>query len=202
MPTSQIAICNKALSHLGISTEIQDITEASKEARACARFYSDVIETSLRDYPWGFASVLASLGAPVTIATNKEWYYSYRMPPDCLTLIRLLSGSRIDTEDSRVPFKKAHDSQGTIILTDLTDAYAEYTSTVTDPSLFPADFADAAALLLAGMIAPRVTKGDDFKLGDRALKLYQWRIQSAQGNEAGEQAFDKEPDTGSIRARN
>jgi hypothetical protein len=42
MASSDVEICNLALSHLAIATEIATLTERSKEAQACNRFYAQV----------------------------------------------------------------------------------------------------------------------------------------------------------------
>lgn len=200
MASSQIAICNYALGHLGISTEIQDIAERTKEAAACRRFYDQVIEELLRDFPWSFATTFDTL-ALVATQPNADWLYSYRLPAACVRFRRILSGVRVDSWATRIPYRLARDSQGPVILTDLPDAQGEWTARITDESQFPADFAECAALYLAGLIAPRVTKGDDFKLGDRALKLYQFRRDAAWANQASELAADQDTSNSFLEAR-
>lgn len=189
MSTSQLAIWNLSLSHLGVSVEVADVTERSKEAQACRRFYDQVIGEVLRDFPWPFATTFASL-ALVATAPTAEWAYSYRQPVDCTRFIRVLPGLRVDTPSSRIPFRLGYDSTGSLVFCDLTSAQAEYTTNLVNESRFTPDFTQMAALLLAGYLGPRVTKGDDFKLGDRALKLYEWRKAMAWQNAAGEQARD------------
>lgn len=200
MASSQIAICNMALRHLGVGTEIQDIAERTKEARACVRFYDQVIEETLRDFPWPWATVIGTL-ALVAESPNADWSYSYRMPADCIRFTRILSGRRIDTAASRVAFRIMQDSQGPIVLCDVANAQAEWTTRVTNAGLFPGDFAQTAALYLAGMVAPSVTKGDDYKLGDRALKLYEYRKAEAWANAAQEQAADLTDNSSFMDAR-
>ena len=154
---SSTDICNKAISHLGIGKEIANLeTERTAEALACRRFFSDVIEEVLRDYAWPFATKFSDLELVEEDPTS-EWSYSYRYPSDCLEFRRILSGTRSDTPDTRIPYRVGQDSQGRLIYTDQDSAEGEYTVRVTEAGRFTADFVSAASLLLASYIAPRLT---------------------------------------------
>lgn len=201
MLSSDVALCNLALSHLGISTVIQSMTERSKEAQACTAFYQQTLEEVLRDFPWPFATVTGAL-ALVAANPTTEWAFSYRVPSDALNLRRILSPcGRVETLRSRVPFRLGSDAQGLLIFTDQEDAVGEWTSRESLLAVRPPDFVQAHALLLAGYLAPRVTKGDDAKLGDRALKLYAWRLDTAWENAARESVADLPPESEFISCR-
>lgn len=196
-------ICTLALSHLGVSIEINNLeTEKSKEAQACRRFYATTRDEVLRDFSWPFAKVIEAL-ALVEEDPNTEWGFSYRYPSGCLKVRRVLNGSgvRVDTEDTRVPFTEGRDTTGLLIFTDQEDAEVEYTMRETDTERYPADFVDTLSLLLASKIGPRVAGGDQFKLADRALKLYAWRKAVAEANAANEEQVDKDGPSGFERAR-
>lgn len=199
--TSKTVISNLALSHLGTGKEIGDLeTERSQEAAACRRFYDLALHTTLRACPWPFATKIAAL-ALVEEYPNSEWGFSYRYPNDCVNLRRLLSGKRTDTRDSRVPHKLVYDDSGGLILTDQEDAEAEYTIKVDAPVYYPADFTLALSLKLAALIAPRITAGDPFKLGDKCMGLYRQAILEAAKNAGNEEQPDLEPDSSFILAR-
>lgn len=198
---SQVGICNMSLSHLGISKEIAIFeTEKSEEAATVRRFYDVALSKILSDYPWPFATRIAAL-ALVAVEPNTEWLYSYRYPVDCLTLRRVISGVRNDTRQSRAPYKIASDASGRLIFTDEEDAQVEYTALITDTLQFQADFALAFSYLMAFLIAPRLTAGDQFKLGDKAFKLYQYTAGQATSNAGNEGQRDEEPDSEFVRAR-
>lgn len=212
--SADVDICNQALSHLGVSTEIQNLeTDKTAEARACRRFYDDARDQALRDFPWPFATTSGTL-ALVTVNPTSEWAYAYRLPAECLAFRRLVTGrlgaftsdaSCVDVPvpglTLRVPFRIARDAAGQLIYTDWPDAVGEWTTRVEDPTQYPPDFRLALSLLLATMIAPRVTGGDQFKLGARAYQLYQLEIGRAQANAANEEQPDPAPDSEFIRAR-
>lgn len=190
-----------ALSHLGISTVIASLTEKSKEAQACAAFYESTRDEVLRDFVWPFATKIQAL-VKVADAPTTEWQYAYRVPTDKIYFRRILNGAtRFETAASRVPFRITSDDTGELVWTDFLDPVAEYTFRVTDPSKFPADFVRALTLRIAGFIAPRVTGGDQFKLGVTAWTLYDKQIHKAWANAANEGQSDVEEDSEFIQVR-
>lgn len=195
-------ICNLALSHVGVSIEIGNVdTERSAEAKACRRYYQPTLEEALRDFPNPYLLTIQPL-ALVETDPNDEWAYSYRYPSDCSKAIRILSGFRNDDKDSRVPYRIISDDQGALILTDKEDAELEYAKKSEEPDKWAADFVMAFSMLLAFYIAPRVTAGDPFKLGERAYRGYGVAIVKSQANALGEQRDENPPESETITVRN
>src|SRR5690348_5220067 len=129
---ADVDVCNQALSHLGVATEIQDLeNENSANARVCSRFYDDARDQALRDFPWPFATMSGAL-ALVTVNPTIEWAYAYRMPADALAFRRFVTGRLgiLPTPNSfcdaqfpsplalNVPFRIARDDGGQLIYTD------------------------------------------------------------------------------------
>ena len=201
--STETQIANIALSHLGIGKEIANLdTERSSEASTLRRFYDECRDATLRDFPWPFATRFENLALVANPPTETdEWDFSYRYPTDCLMLRRIQTDVRIDTNQSRIVYKIGRDSQGLLIYTDQEDAKIEYTFRETDPSRYPADFVMAFSLRLAHYSAPRLTGGDPFKLGLRALQLYVQEISMAQASAGNETVPDQLPDAEAIRAR-
>lgn len=200
---TETQVANLALSHLGIGKEIAALgTEKSQEAATLRRFYDEARDATLRDFPWPFATRFESLALVADPPTEtEEWDFSYRYPTDCLMLRRIQTDVRIDTNQSRIVFKVGRDTQGLLIYTDEEDAKVEYTFRETDPGRYPADFLLAFSLRLAHYSAPRLTGGDPFRLGQRALQLYVQEISMAQASAANESVPDQLPDAEAIRAR-
>lgn len=198
---SSTDICNIALSHLGISKEIANMNEQSKEAEACRRFYEVTRESVLKDHSWPFASKYATL-ALIEQNPNDEWAYSYRYPTDALFIRRILSGFRNDSEATKVAYAISQDDSGMIILTDQDSAQIHYTVNVQSESYFTSDFALAFSYRLAHYLAPRLTAGDPFKLGPQALQKYMLELGRATSNAFNEDASVEFQDTESIQARN
>ena len=201
MATTDVSISNLAISHLGVTKQIANLeTEKSEESRACRRFFTTARDKCLRDFSWPFASKIAAL-ALIEEDPNDEWAYSYRYPSDCLEFKRILSGTRQDTRQSRVPYKISQDDAGLLIFSDQEDAEAEYTMRTDQPELYPPDFTVALSFLLAHYIAPSLTNGDPFKMGERALKMYLYEISRAQANAGNEEQPEEEPNAQMIRDR-
>lgn len=198
---SETEIANLALGHLGISKTIATMTENSQEARACNRFYPFAREEVLRDFMWPFATKYFTLGL-VEEDPTEEWAYSYRYPSDCLFFRRILSGNRDDNQDTKVPYIVASDDTGRLIYTDQDEAECEYTANITDAGKFTADFVFALSTKLAVFIAPQLTAGDPFKLGDKALNLHTFEISKAHASSVNEESrSNREPESEFIRGR-
>jgi hypothetical protein len=200
---TETEIANLALSHLGIGKEIANLeTEKSQEATACRRFYPTCRDAVLRDFPWPFATKFAILALVADPPTETlEWAFSYRYPTDCLTIRRIQTGVRQDNQDTRIRFKLGRDDQGQLVYCDESLAKVEYTFREEDPQRYPADFQLAMSFRLAAYVAPRLTGGDPFKLGERAAKFYQYEIGGAQASAGNELVPDSLPDAEIIRTR-
>lgn len=207
MATSNTAICNRALRHIGVSKTIAALTDRSAEARGCLDFYDDVVDEVLRDFDWPFARRFVSL-AQVSADPTSEWKYSYRMPSDTIAVRRILNGSgvRAETAATKIPFLYLSDAQGGLLYTDLAastavPAVVRYTARVTDVSQFPPDFGRSVELLLAAYLAPSLTEGDELKLRERAFALYAQRLGMAKVNAANEDRSDMPPDSEFVTER-
>lgn len=198
---SKTEICNLSLSHIGVGKEIADLdTEDSQEANACRRFYDIARDTVFRDYPWPFTTKMAMLGL-VEENPTVEWRYSYSYPPDCLRARRILSGVRNDNRQSRVPYRIVKGDSGLLIYTDERDACLEYSAREEDVLRYPPDFINALSLRLAAYIAPRLTRGDQTGLGQRALELYLFEMARARASAHIEEQAEELPDSEFIRFR-
>lgn len=202
MAASTTEIANLALSHLGVGKEIAALdTERSEEARACRAFYETARDEMLRGWPWPFARKFAE---PTLVDEDPtdEWAYSYRMPSDCLFVRRILSGDRNDSRQTRIAYSIGYDPDGlALIYTDQDDPTIEYTVKVTDVTKFAPDFVMALSYRLAAYVAPRLTKGDPFKMADRTLKLYDMSARFAAASAFNEEQVDEEVDSEFERMR-
>jgi hypothetical protein len=198
---SDTELCNLSLSHLGIGKEIQDLeNEQSQEASACRRFFTSARDATLRDFAWPFATRIVALGL-VKENPNSEWGYSYRYPSDCVRIRRILSGVRNDRLITKIPYRILSDATARLVYTDKEDAEIEYTVRVTDPMLFSSDFELGFSYRLAFYLAPRLTKGDPFKLGEQALKFYDAEISRAKAAAYNEEFPDIVPETDLLKDR-
>lgn len=199
--SSRTDISNMALSHVGSSKDIADVdTENSAEAVACRRFLDLAIEEIFRDFSFPFSSYYSAL-ALIETTPNTNWQYSYRYPSDCITFLKILSGVRNDSRQTRIPYEIASDASGKVIYTDEVDALCKYTKRFDDVSTFSTDIVLALSFLLAFYIAPRVTSGDQFKLGSRAYQAYVVQIRQAEANSLNELQDEEVVESEFIRSR-
>lgn len=194
-------IANLALGHCGVGKTIGNLeTEQSQEARTVRRFYEVALRSVLRRAPWPFATVITALSL-VEEEPNTEWGYSYQYPSDCVMFRRVLSGLRNDTRQSQAPYRLIKSTTGKLVLTDEEDAEAEYTAYVEDDSVYPPDFELAFSYYLAMLVAPELSSGDQFKLGERAAKLFEYHLGEAVAQAFNEEQAEQLPEAEHIRAR-
>lgn len=178
-------ICNKALSHLGVSTVISNLdTDDGPEADALNIFYVTARRKALRAFPWGFA-LRYSEPAEVEEDPTEEWAYSHRIPANNLRVLRILSGFRTDSRGTRIPHKIGGDATGGLIYSDEEDPEIEYIADVTDPSLYTPEFILAFSFVLASLISPRLSN-IDAKLAVRAENMAKMEMIAAMATSANQ----------------
>jgi hypothetical protein len=171
---ADVDICNMALSHLGISQQIQSISppDQSPQAAACAFWYPKMRNWLLRSAPWNFAYLSQALASDATVFPG--WAYAYQYPNDCLQAVAVTTSAGLRFGNSywnnwwsqgpfngaipKIPFKVVQ-SQAVAgqqaILCDLppsSPVYLFYIQCVTNTALFDSMFSDALALYLASRV--------------------------------------------------
>ena len=198
---SKTTVSNMALSHIGVGHEISDLdTERSEEANAIKTFYLTAVEFMQSDFVWPFLTRTANLGLVEEDPTT-EWDYSYRYPADCIKIHRIYSPLRNDYRQSRIPYLIYSDDTGKLVYTDCEDAVIDYAKPVLAEDKWPADFVLAFSYLLGSYIAPRLTKGDPFKMREIVLALYSQYRQLAEQRAVNEEQAEEVPASEFVRAR-
>ena len=195
--SSEVEICNLALSHIGTKSTIASLTENSNEARQCNLLYVPARDHTLRAHPWKFAQkrvALADLGSP-----PQGWLYRYQYPSDCIAAREILPDNK-DTDDP-VPFEVAvsDDLKSKVILCDKAGAYLRYTARVTDPTLFDPMFVTALSWWLAFLLAKPLTGSET----ERKAAYEGWAraMTAAWAADSSEREKGMERDAEHIRAR-
>lgn len=188
--TSEIDICNMALSHIGAQSSISDFLEASVEAQQCSLLYAPARDAVLREHAWNFASrraALADLGAP-----PPGWRYRYSLPADCLVARKILSENR---STQKIEFEVSNFT----VLTDQAQAVLAYTARVTDASKFDPMFVVALSWRLAVDLVPPITGSKTIQ--QTALSIYKNEIAAARAADAAEGTADSIHKVDWIQAR-
>ncbi len=221
---AEAGICNQALSRAGSTQSITSLnpSDTSVEADQCRIWYPALRDASLADfqYPWAESYLnLAQVAGPEIDGevANAQWARSYRYPPDCLKIRRLVAtpptaGAVIPQTTGNVaqyaignePWKRpegqpypisygiGHDDTGRLIETDFWgQGYgltAVYTAKVEDPTQFSADFADMLAWRLAVDLAFALGFSDSRR--QQAERMYQETVRKQRATQFNEMQGD------------
>lgn len=197
--SSDIEICNVALSRVAHTQPIVSFTEHSKAAELCAVLFAPLRDLVLSAFPWPFAESIAYLADIGTPAPG--WAYRYRYPGDCLRVREIIQpGQRRSlSADMQIPYKIGYDVGGKVIHTDQPDAGVRFTFRVQDSTFFDPQFADALAWRLAMDLALPLSSKPD--LQQFAAQQYQLALTVAEGAAFEESQDDPEPDSEFVSVR-
>lgn len=162
-----IAVANMALDRIDIGQPIDDLSADSDEARACNRWHEKCRDKVLQLNMWPFARRQIALGL-VEVDPVDAWTYSYRYPINCIRVIGIANGLRLDTH--RIEWQMGQDDTGRLIYTDEEDALVDYIGTLDDPGEWFDLLADAISALLASEIAGPLGRGSDVR--ERNLRTF------------------------------
>lgn len=192
--SSEVTICNLALSHLGAAT-INSLDDLTKEGRACKLHYAAARDFVLRDHPWNFATrreYLALLAEDPPVG----WSYAYAYPSDCHQARRIWQ----ETQQLKpTPFEVMRGANGRVIATNEGGAVLEYTAKITDPSQFDAMFINALSYYLATELAMPITKSP--QVGQTMMSIYMARVDQAAASDGREGHTTVEAPNSFLQAR-
>lgn len=161
---ANVAVINRALLRIGARPIANYSTDQSSEAIAARLIFEDELQSTLRDFPWAFAtkySEPALVGGSATTAVNLDWQYSYRMPTDCVMVRRLVTAKGRSYEPNPDKFRTAEDATGGLIFAMTDDPTIEYTAREAGTVVkSDAKFRDAFAWRLAAALAPAIAQVD------------------------------------------
>ncbi|MGP5331943.1 hypothetical protein [Pseudomonas helleri] len=197
--SSDVEICNIALSRVAYTQPIVSFTERSKAAELCRVNYSSLRELVLQAFPWPFAEsivALADIGSPAP-----GWAFRYRYPADCLKVRDIVrpGSRRALTSDQQIPYRAGYSDGGRVIYTDQPEAACRFTYNVEDSTFFDPQFADALSWRLAMELALPLTAKPDLQAF--AAQQYQLALTLAEGSAFQESQDDPEPESEFITVR-
>ena len=161
-----ITISNMALSHIGVAN-IDRMDEASEPARLCKQFFDTARRTTLRKFPWPFATRRQVLGLLTTVPG--DYLYAYRYPTECVAIRKLFDESfRFIPEYQR--YKILSDKEGRVIYTNVENCVCEFTADVKDCDLFDEGFIEALTWKMAADIAFKLTGNQNIQ--SQCLQAY------------------------------
>ncbi len=221
--TSEVDICNQALSLIGTRSTIASLSENSAEAAQCSIHYYPARDSLLRMHNWSFARrqvVLGLIAAAANTAENPSgnpplpllpWDYEYALPPDCLRVRRLLppfaagsplAGPALPQRQFPYTISADLDTGGNtikVLLTNLSKAALVYTARITTVDVCDAEFQDALVMSLASRLVGPLT--GDKQLAQEFGAKAQAAIQTAAGIDGSEEPARQNHMPDWIRAR-
>lgn len=164
--SSEVDICNLALSHLGDVAEVIAITppDGTAQASHCARFYPIARDQLLELFPWTFATKRVAL-AEVANPADGDWAYAYALPSTCIRPVSVVTASGVQSfeaiDPGAHPYLVETNADGEpILLTNVQATTLRYIDRVTDTTKFTPAFVSTLARLLASMLAGPILKGE------------------------------------------
>lgn len=166
--SSEVDICNLALSHIGDEAEVAAITppDGTIQAAQCGRFYPLARGILLESHPWTFATKRVAV-SEVTNPSPDDWLYAYALPSTCIRPLSALYPGvpeqmlGTDSDLGSHPFiVEAAEDGSPVLYTNVQTAVLRYIDTITDPTRFTPGFAMSLSRLLAAYLAGPILKGD------------------------------------------
>ena len=197
--TSEVSICNLALSHIRAGT-IASLTEAGTAPEACALWYDVARDLALADIWWNFAGKTVVLAKQTEVPN--EWSFGYAYPTDCLFARYITPTGKLRQEADRIAFEVAiNDAGNESILSNQDEACLTYTFQQTDPNKFHPHFVVALSYQLAVHIAvPIAGTSKGRVLREDAATAYLNAIRAAISADSAEEFRGRQRASSSIEA--
>jgi hypothetical protein len=213
--TSEVSICNMALSRNRVTQRIASLSDPNERARVCNLWYTQCRDELLSQFPWAFAMRNVAL-AELTDDPPPGWGYVYRYPTDCVRarMVTTEDGARRSVSTplfeqsmlnlreflpNPIPFQVMSDDSGRIIVTDLEDAYLWYTKKITDPNQFDPLFVSLLVWRLAVELGPALEA--DMSVIQAANRGYALAVTQAEAADLNEMVPDRRPDSQFVTVR-
>lgn len=151
---SATSICNRGLQLLG-AARILDITDDTRNGRACNACYDIIRQSELRKHRWRFA-IRRDVLAPLTEDDpHEEFEYIFQLPADCLKVLKPENDPYCDWQ-----------VEGRKIYTNSTDVLRlRYIADITDTNQFDACFSEMVSAKMAEAMCEELTQSNTKKAG-------------------------------------
>lgn len=156
--TSITSICNRALQILG-AARILDITDDTRNGRACNACYNILRQSEIRKHRWRFAIKRDTLSPLNESDPHGEFGYIFQLPSDCL---KVLKPERDPYCDWQIEGRKLYTNQGNVLK-------LRYLSDVMDTAIFDVNFAEMLSAKMAEAMCEEITQSNTKKADANAL---------------------------------
>jgi len=153
-----VDLVNYALRAIG-ANRITALNEGSKTANAANDIYEMTRDHLLRQHPWNFATMRATL-AELGTTPSSGFDHQHGLPSDW---VRTISVHSNDAGTDALEYKEETYSGQRVVLSNSSTVYLRYVGRVTDPNLYPPDFQVALSLELAKRLAVAIPNSVSLK---------------------------------------
>ncbi len=168
--SSEVEICNMALTELGAGKISNYLTDTSEKAVNCRLFYAATVDEVLRSHEWNSAIWYQSLAEIASTDDNylltdyDEWSYQFQLPTDpfCLRPLEIPDYPKYDYEIA-----------SGYLITNLSTVVLKYIRRLTDTTMFDPVLVKAIAYRLAADMAVKITGSGR----ERASMLVMYNLQ-------------------------
>lgn len=192
--TSEVAICNLALSWLG-GNLITALTDEQKEAKICNANYELARDAVLEDRDWTFATKRYILTPDVTTPVY-GYDQQFLIPAEVLRVIHVGNNRNVNNPDQiTINWQKEENR----IVANETQIQVRAIARITDTARFPPTFTHALAARLAADIAIPLTASRS--LMESMWGLYEQKMSAAAGSDGRQGRREKIQATQLVAAR-
>ncbi|HSV48362.1 MAG TPA: hypothetical protein VLJ58_21415 [Ramlibacter sp.] len=187
--SSDIDICNLALSHLGDEAEVIaiDPPDGTIQASHCGRFYPFARGVLLEMFPWTFATKRIALAELDTNPVEDDWGFAYTLPSTCIRPLSSLYPGQperllgTDSDLGSFPYVIEAGADGEpVMYTNVETAVLRYIDLITDTAKYTPGFTVALSRLLASYLAGPILKGKvGAAMAQNQLKLFEIEFRKA-----------------------
>lgn len=156
---SVTGICNRGLQILG-AARILDITDDSRNGRACNACYESLRQSELRKHRWRFAIKRTTLAPLAETDPHGEFGYIFQLPSDCLKILKPENDPYCDWQ---VEGRTLLTNQGNVL-------YLRYIADITDPNTMDANFREMLSAKMGEAMCEEITQSNSKK--DYAMSVY------------------------------
>ena len=149
---STTGICNRGLQILG-AARLLDITDDSRNGRACNACYESLRQSELRKHRWRFPIKRDVLAPLVETDPHSEFDYIYQLPSDCLKILKPENDPGCDWQ---IEGRKLYTNDGDAL-------NLRYISDVTDPNTMDVNFREMLSAKMAEQMCEEITQSNTKK---------------------------------------
>lgn len=217
---TNVDICNLALTQLGERGSVTGLnpTDGSDWAAECSRYYPIALRRLFEEFDWSFSQTRARLSKLSSFDSELYGYkYAYALPSDCVrvtrvsTINQLKENGELSQDGTRwmAELPKNYEiqfsttTQNRILLTDIDNAFVQYTAYKDMPALFPTYFIECLVLGLAVYLVGPIKRSDAAsQMAQNLRQAYEQALSKAKTDDAQNSVFRKYPYIASqLRAR-